>query len=181
MKTRLLKISAYLLLSFLITNLIACDSDDDLQVVVPVTNVFCYGPDSTSTFETRAAFNNDVIEEANNVFRTTAFLTDGNITADSNGALQGAGVLMDVVLYGNQEINFQSGTYLIDGSQDVGRAFISYDIDFDSNSTDNRGIRLVSGNVKVRPYLTGFAIEIDGVDINGDRFHGIFLGNITEI
>ena len=182
MKTRVLKTSTYLLLSFLLINMVACDSDDDLPVVQPVTtNVFCYGPDAASSFETSAAFNNEVIEVANNIYRTTAFVTDGNITVDTNGDFQGIGVLMEVVLNGNQDIAFQSGTYFIDGSQDAGKAYVSYDLDYDATSTDNRGIRLTTGYIKVRPYLTGYALEIEGEDINGDRFHGIYLGNVTEI
>ncbi len=181
MKNKFLKISYHLLLGLFLLSSVSCDSDDDLQVVVPNTNIFCYGPNAASSFETRAAFNNNVMEVASGVYRTAAFLTDGNITVDTNGDFQGTGVIMDVVLYGNQDIAFQSGTYFIDGSQDAGKAFVSYDLDYDAASTDNRGVRLTTGYVKVRPYLTGYAIEIDGEDINGDRFHGIFLGNVTAI
>jgi hypothetical protein len=180
MKNKLIKNSVYSLLALFLFSVTSCDGDDDLPSRPSiVVNSFCYGPDPVSSFESTAAYYNDVVEVRSGVYRTAAFVTDENLTLDVNSEFQGMGVLLEVVLYGNRERAFQTGNYIIDTTQDSGNAYVAYNIDYDSNNSLNRGLQLLSGYVTVTPYLTGYAIEIDGEDLNGDRFHGIYLGNIT--
>jgi hypothetical protein len=180
MKNNLFKNSIYSLLALFLFSVTSCDGDDDLPSGPSiVVNSFCYGPDAVSSFESAAAYYNDVVEVRPGVYRTVAFVTDENLTLDVNSEFQGMGVLLDIVLYGNQQSAFQTGTYRIDTDQDSGNAYVVFDVDYDSNNLLNRGLPLLSGYVSVTPYQTGYAIEIDGEDLNGDRFHGIYLGNIT--
>jgi hypothetical protein len=180
MKNNVLKNTLYSLFALFLCSLISCDSDDDLPSGPSiVVNSFSYGTDATNSFESTAGYYNDVVEAQQGVYRTVAFVTDENLTLDVNSEFQGMGVLLDIVLYGNQESAFQTGTYRIDADQDSGNAYVAYDIDYDSNDSLNRGVPLITGYVSVTPYQTGYAIEIDGEDLNGDRFHGIYLGNLT--
>jgi hypothetical protein len=182
MKNNLLKYSVYSLLALFLFSVTSCDSDDDLPSGSSlVLNTFSYGTDPVSSFESTAAYYNDVVEVQSGVYRTTAFVTDENLTLDINSEFQGMGVLLDIVLYGNQQSAFQTGTYIIDADQDSGNAYVAYDIDYDSNNSLNRGLPLVSGYVSVTPYQTGYAIEINGEDLNGDRFHGIYVGDVNEL
>ena len=180
MKNNVIRNAVFGLVALFLFSVTSCDSDDDLPSGPPlIVNSFCYGTDSASSFESTDAYYIDVEEVSPDVYRTVAFITDENLTVDVNSDFQGVGVLLEVVLYGNVDLIFQSGTYRIDENQEVGNAGVSYDIDYDSTSTINRGLVLTSGLVRVTPYQTGYAIEIDGVDIDGDRFHGIYLGNVT--
>ncbi|MFT7285782.1 hypothetical protein [Nonlabens sp.] len=180
MKNNAVKNTVFGLVALFLFSVTSCDSDDDLPSGPPlVVNLFCYGTDSASSFESTKAFYNDVEEVRPSVYRTAAFITDESLTVDMNSELQGAGVLLEIVLYGDRDVVFQSGTYKIDPNQEIGNAFVSYDVDYDSTSSTNRGLILTSGYLRVTPYRTGYAIEIDGDDINGDRFHGIYLGDVT--
>ncbi|WP_292889638.1 hypothetical protein [Nonlabens sp.] len=179
MKNSLLKNTFYSLITLFLLSATSCEGDDDLPSgPTIVVNTFFYGPEPVNSFESTAAYYNDVVEVRSEVYRTAAFVTDENLTLDVNSEFQGLGVLLDVVLYGNQETALQTGTYTINADQNSGNAYVAYDIDYDSNNSLNRPLPLVSGYVSVTPYQTGYAIEIDGEDLNGDRFHGIYLGDL---
>lgn len=182
MKSNILKNSISVLAALFIFSAISCDSDDDLPVLpAVVVNTFCYGLEEGDSFETENGYYDNLEEIGPRIYRTSAFLTEANITVDVNGELQGAGALIELKLYGNLDDIFQSGTYIIQNGEEVGNAFVSYLIDFDSTSAINRGIILQSGAVRVSPYQSGYIIEIDGENIDGDRFHGIYLGNILPL
>jgi hypothetical protein len=181
MKNNVLKNSVYGLLALFLFSVTSCDSDDDLPLgPTIVVNSFCYGPDASSSFFSVEAYNNRVVESGVNIFNTKAFIVDNGIT-EVNGELTGIGILISVDLFGDRNQNFQSGTYTIGDTELVGDAVISYFIDYDSSLMNNTGIVIESGNVIVTPYGSGYAIEIDGIDANGDRFHGIYLGEVYEL
>jgi hypothetical protein len=181
MKNKLLKNSVYSLLALFLFSVTSCDGDDDLTYGPSiVVNSFCYGPDPVSSFFSVEAYNNRVVESGVNIFNTKAIIVDNGIT-EVNGELTGVGILVSVDLFGNRNQNFQSGTYIIGDTELVGDTVVSYFIDYDSSLMNNSGIIIESGNVMVTPYGSGYAIEIDGIDANGDRFHGIYLGEVSEL
>lgn len=182
MKNNILKNIIFSIVTLFVFSSISCDSDDDLPVgPTIILNSFCYGLDSANSFETTSGFYTDLQEIRSGVFKSNIFLTDENITNGTNGELDGVGSLIELNLYGNQNNILQRGTYRIDNLEEVGNAGVSYLIDFDSTSTSNRGIILVSGYVSVSSYQGGVFVEIDGEDSNGDRFHGIFYGSFTAL
>lgn len=182
MKNNLLKNAVLGLAALFVLSIVSCDSDDDLPVIEPVqVNVFCYGTDSTESFVSNVAYNFDVIGTSQGVFRTTGIITDDNLTVDDNGAVSGVGSLINMDLFGNAAVIFQNGTYRIGDSEDSGDVVISYSPNYDSSNILIESIRLTNGIVSVRDFRTGYAIEIDGIDVNGDRFHGIYLGNVTQL
>lgn len=174
------KTSSYGLLALLFLGLTACNNDDDLPELPQVVfNLFTYGPDPVASFETTTAYYEDPVQVSDGVFRTGAFITDQNITLDANNDLEGAGTVIDLSLFGDMDFPFQSGVYRIDGNQDVASAYVAYNVDFDAASAINRAIPLVSGYVRVSTRDAVYAVEINGDDVNGDFFHGIFLGTLT--
>jgi hypothetical protein len=180
MKNNIFKTSSYSLLALLFLSLTACNSDDDLPQLPQVEfNLFTYGPDPVSSFETTTAYYENPAQVSAGVFRTGAFITDQNITLDTNNDLQGAGTVIDLSLFGDIDVPFQPGVYRIDGNQDVASAYVAYNVDFDAANTINRPIPLVSGYVRVTTRDNVYAIEINGDDLNGDFFHGIYLGRLT--
>jgi hypothetical protein len=180
MKNNVIKNAFCGLAAVFLFSVTSCDGDDDLPSgPALIVNSFCYGTDSVNSFESTNAYYNEVEEVRPRVYRTAAFVTDENLTVDLNSNFQGIGVLLEIELYGDRNDVFQSGTYKIDANQEVGNAVVSYDIDYDSGNSMNLGLILTSGAVRVTPFETGYAIEIDGKDSNGDRFHGIYLGNVT--
>lgn len=181
MKMNLLKNSIYGLLALFLISVTSCNSDDDLPLgPVVVANTFCYGPDASNSFFSVEAYNNRVVQSGGNIFNTKAFIVDDGIT-EVNGELTGVGILISVDLFGDRFQSFQSGTYTIGDTELVGDAVISYFLDYDASLMNNTGIALESGYVEVTPYLSGYAIEIDGIDVNGDPFHGIYLGEVSEL
>lgn len=182
MKNNTLKNIVLSIATLFVLSTISCDSDDDLPVgPTIILNSFCYGLDEANSFETVSGFFTDIQEIRSNVFRTNAFITDENIAASNNGSLDGAGSLIELNLYGNQNNVLQRGSYRIGNVQEVGTALVSYSIDYDSANPGNRGINLVSGYVSISNYQGGVFVEIDGEDSNGDRFHGIFYGSFTAL
>jgi hypothetical protein len=182
MKNKLFKNLVFGIAAVLLFTTISCDSDDDLPVIDPVeVNIFCYGVDGTESFTSSAGYNFDAIGTSSGVFRTTVLITDDNLTVDDNGNASGLGSLINLDLYGNADLNFQNGTYVIGDTEEAGDVVISYSPEYDSANSLIDSIRLIDGLVDVRDYGTGYAIQIDGVDFNGDRFHGIFLGNVTQL
>lgn len=182
MNNNLLKNAFYGIAALFLIITTSCDSDDDLPTGPSIiVNTFCYGLDALNSTDVFAAFNREVLETSTTgVFNTRTFIVDENITLE-NGQLDGTGFLITLDLYGNRELEFQSGTYVIGDTEEVGDAVITYFTDYDASMRTNEGVEIVSGLVGVSPYRTGYAIEIDGIDANGDRFHGIYLGEITPL
>ncbi|WP_405369812.1 hypothetical protein [Nonlabens sp. Asnod2-A12] len=182
MKNNLLRNAFYGIAALFLITTTSCDSDDDLPTGPSITvNTFCYGLDSLNSTDVFDAFNREVLETTTaGVFNTRTFIVDDNITVD-NGQLDGTGFLITLDLYGNREQEFQSGTYAIGDTEDVADAVITYFTDYDASMRTNVGVELVSGFVGVSPFRTGYALEIDGIDANGDRFHGIYLGEVTPL
>ena len=167
-----------LILSLIIGILAACSNDDDLpQVSEIVVNEFCYGLNGAENAEVSAAFNKTTESVVQGVFTTEVNITGPNFSILDNDRLDGTGFLINLTLVSNENIAFQPGNYLIDPNTEIANAQVSYFEDFDTASTMNLGIVIESGIVVVRPYSTGYYIRIDGVDSQGNDFHGIYLGD----
>ncbi|GAK75289.1 hypothetical protein JCM19296_867 [Nonlabens ulvanivorans] len=157
----------------------SCDSDDDLPVSQPIqVNTFCYG-DQTTNFETIGAIREEPqLSGGTGVLTEVTVLGDG-LQLNDMDEIEGAGVLMQINFYGNSVDNFQTGLYQIASTEEPADASLSYSLDFDSTSMLNASVELESGFIRVETYQTGYAITVDGLDTNGDEFHGVYLGNVA--
>lgn len=169
-------------LLFLILGSASCSIDDDAPVLPEiVVNEFCYGVDSAESAGVSAAFNENIESVTNGIYTTKVFITDEGFTVLDNDRLDGNGFLIALTLVGDQNILFQTGNYSINSGTEVANAQVTYFEDFDTSAMINQGTVVESGIVIVRPYSTGYYIQIDGVDREGNDFHGIYLGNSKTI
>ncbi len=159
----------------------SCDSDDDLPVSQPIqVNTFCYG-DQITNFETVGAFRGETQQVSSTGIRTFVTILGDGVTLNDMDELEGAGVLMQLNFYGNSTEGFQTGLYTISDLDEPANATLGYSLDFDAANTFSSFLALDSGFIRVTTYLTGFAISIDGIDDNGDEFHGVYLGNVNQL
>lgn len=158
----------------------SCDSDDDLPRYVSIqTNSFCYG-DQTTNFKTVGAFRAVTTQVINSGIVTPVTMLGDGISIDNMNVLQGTGPLIELRFFGNSLAGLQTGLYQIVPSNESATVEIRYALDFDAASTVPMPmINIDSGRVKVEAYSTGYAINISGIDENGDDFHGIYLGNVN--
>ncbi|MEO9502707.1 hypothetical protein [Nonlabens ulvanivorans] len=173
------KITTLLFMAAALVMTTSCDSDDDLPVSQPIqVNTFCYG-DQTTNFETIGAIREEPqLSGGTGVFTEVTVLGDG-LQLNDIDEIEGAGVLMQINFYGNSVDNFQTGLYQIASTEEPADASLSYSLDFDSTSMLNASVELESGFIRVETYQTGYAITVDGLDTNGDEFHGVYLGNVA--
>ncbi|GAK88712.1 hypothetical protein JCM19297_3225 [Nonlabens ulvanivorans] len=157
----------------------SCDSDDDLPVSQPIqVNTFCYG-DQTTNFETIGAFREEPqVGGGTGVLSEITVYGDG-LQLNDMEELEGAGVLMQISFYGNSLDDFQTGLYQIATTEEPADASLSYILDYDTTGMFNASVALDSGFIRVETYQTGYAITVDGIDVNGDELHGIYLGNVA--
>ncbi|MBF4985951.1 hypothetical protein FNJ87_16995 [Nonlabens mediterrranea] len=173
------KITVLLFMAIAVIITSSCDSDDDLPVSQSIqVNTFCYG-DQTTNFETIGAFREEPqLSGGTGVLTKVTVLGDG-LQLNDMDELEGSGVLMQINFYGNSVDNFQTGLYQIVSTEEPADASLNYSLDYDSTSMLNASVALDSGFIRVETYQTGYAITVDGLDTNGDEFHGIYLGNVT--
>jgi hypothetical protein len=161
----------------------SCVTDDGLNNLNQETiilNAFCYGTEPEETFEVNKAFFEDPELTAPNVYETKIVITDNDLDMDM-GTLQGLGHLLSLTLTGNENVVLQSGLYVIGNANPVGNASVSYVLNYDSAAQLNTVYEIVEGRVRIAPFGTAFAIEINGVDINGTGFHGNYVGSLTPV
>ncbi|KEZ92049.1 hypothetical protein [Nonlabens ulvanivorans] len=173
------KITTLLFMAAALVMTTSCDSDDDLPVSQPIqVNTFCYG-DQTTNFETIGAIREEPqLSGGTGVLTEVTVLGDG-LQLNDMDEIEGAGVLMQINFYGNSVDNFQTGLYQIANTEEPADASLSYSLDFDSTAMFNTSTALESGFIRVETYQTGYAITVDGLDTNGDEFHGVYLGNVA--
>lgn len=172
-----------ILYTFLFMGLLqACSiNDDPVQLPPIVVNQFCYGVDTAQIASVNKSFYREAAFVASGVYKTDLLLTSQDFMVSDTDEIDGAGFLIDVDLNGNLDEPLQTGIYSIASGSEFGKAQLTYYEDFDTAVMLNAGINLESGIVVVRPYRTGYFIEIDAVDSEGNEFHGSFLGNSTLI
>ncbi|MEE2800766.1 MAG: hypothetical protein VX550_01140 [Bacteroidota bacterium] len=166
---------------FLIIGINSCSNDDDLPELPPITfNVFCYGPDLQNNQGVRPAYLEEFLQISSDTYSTQLLITDENITENS-GTLSGTGFAIDLEFFGNRNTPLQSGTYEINSTQEIGDVNAGFSENYDTGNNLNVITAFESGFIRVSPYSTGFYIEIDAVYNTDERFHGIFLGNVTQL
>ncbi|MGB5980910.1 MAG: hypothetical protein WBG46_02085 [Nonlabens sp.] len=158
----------------------SCDTDDDLpELPEPVFNSFCYGTDAEEQL-VAGAFNLEPEIIQARVYKTSVFIIDDNFSVPMD-ELEGAGFLISLDLYGNEDFVLQPGNYLITDDESVASAQVAYSTNFDTDEVLNTSLSLESGRVIVRISGPGFYIQIDGVDANGNPFHGNYFGRTTTL
>lgn len=158
----------------------SCDSDDDLPQQNPTqVNVFCYGDqDAEASFNAAGATRGETSQTANSGILTPVTIYSDGIMLDDTDQLDGSGQIIQLQFYGNSLSGFQSGVYTISDLDSTGNVNAQYALNYDSANQFTTFINLPTGFIKVEPFQTGYAITIDGQDVNGDPFHGIYLGNV---
>lgn len=177
------KVMSLLFMATALMATISCDSDDDLPVARGATvqvNTFCYG-DQTTNFFTTGAYRDETIQISNTAFLTNLDILGQGLTLNGMNELQGTGVLMELSFYGSTAAGFQTGVYDISTLEEPANVSLSYSLDHDPSSMVNAFLDLTSGIITVETFQTGFSIDVDGMDENGDEFHGIYLGNVPII
>jgi len=175
------KIISMLFVAMTMVTLMSCDSDDDLPSSPSITvNSFCFG-DQTSNFDVIGAFRGETEQLNPTEIRTVVNILGDGLSLNDVDELEGIGVLMQLNFYGNSPAGFQTGVYDISNLQESANVSLSYALDYDATNTFNSFIEVSSGFIRVETFRTGFAITVDGIDGNGDEFHGIYLGDVLLI
>ncbi len=175
------KVTKWLTLVAVLIAATSCISDDDLQPAPAIqVNSFCYG-DQTVNFETIGAFRGETFQASSTAIRTPVTLIGDGVSLNSMDELEGEGPLIILDFYGNSLDGFQTGLYEISSLQESANVAVKYSVTYDATMTLQPFIGIDSGYVRVQRYSTGYAITIDGMDQNGDEFHGTFLGNVPII
>ncbi len=161
----------------------SCSINDDAPVLVPVVlNVFCHGQDGSQVATVVKSFYRDPLLVGNEIYRTDLFLTDSTFARSMSNQLEGSGFLIDLDLINGIDQPLQTGAYSISNELEIGNVQAVFYEDFDTDVTAiNSSIALVSGTVIVRPYQSGYLIEITAIDALNNEFHGKFLGNSNLI
>lgn len=169
-----------IVLLFLSVIIFSCNSDDDLPEL-PETefNLFTYGESMTDQ-EIFRAFNSDSDEFVPDIFRTNVLITDDNFEAVDD-VLEGVGFAIELSLYGNFNEPLQPGNYTINNTQEIASASVLYSLNYDASQSLNTVISIESGIVAVRNFDTGYFIQIEAIDVNGNTFRGNFIGNSASI
>lgn len=171
------QLSIILLALMAVTGLQSCSDDDLPPRNTIITNQLCYG-DGTQGFNTTGAFNDDTIFISTGVSRTNVHILGEGLSLNDMDEIEGAGPIVRLTFYGDDNTGLQTGVYDVSTLQDVANVTAAYSLDYDSNNTFNTFINLDSGRIRVSPYSTGYFIEFITTDSNGDAFHGNYLGNI---
>jgi hypothetical protein len=157
--------------------------NDDTPVLVPVVlNVFCYGDEGSQVATVVKSFHRDPLLVGNEIYKTDLFLTDSTFAPSMSNQLEGNGFLIDLDLINGIDLPLQTGAYSISEELEIGNVQAVFYEDFYTDSTViNNSSTLVSGTVLVRPYRSGYLIEITAIDAMDNEFHGKFLGNSNLI